>query len=158
MDERVKSYINEQKKKQKERVLKSIGLVEREYAPNNKEKSNNYPHYDYKTQKAYRENVIDISDEDYAELLKWIPIKEKQDEKNINKKTEKKKISGWYTYSIILLILSIIGFFILLFVSIDEEDWIFFGIGVGELIMFSLFCGIVQLLSKIKQGIDNLKQ
>lgn len=87
MDERVKSYINEQKKKQKERVLKSIGLVEREYAPNNKEKSNNYPHYDYKTQKAYRENVIDISDEDYAELLKWIPIKKKQDEENKNIKT-----------------------------------------------------------------------
>ena len=157
MDERIKSYINEQKKEQKERVLKSIGLVEREYAPNNKEKSNNYPHYDYKTQKAYRENVIDISDEDYAELLKWIPIKKKQDEENKNIKTGIKK-SGWYTYSIILLILNISVVLILMTASIEEGEWIYFGIGFGGFIMFSLLCGIVQLLSEIKQGIDNLKQ
>ena len=96
MDERLKSYINDQKKKQKSNILKQIGLVEKQYFTSNDNK-NDYPLYDYKEKNWYKEDVIDISDEDYAELLKWLP-------KNI--KTEIKK-SGWYTYSIILLILNI---------------------------------------------------
>ena len=146
MDERLKSYINDQKKKQKSNILKQIGLVEKQYFTSNDNK-NDYPLYDYKEKNWYKEDVIDISDEDYAELLKWLP-------KNI--KTEIKK-SGWYTYSIILLILNISFVLILMTASIEEGEWIYFGIGVGGFIMFSLLCGIVQLLSEIKQGIDNLK-
>ena len=65
--------------------------------------------------------------------------------------------SGWYTYATLMLILSAIGLLILVILSLSEENAIYFIIGLGEFILFSLFCGIVQLLAGIKQGIDNLQ-
>lgn len=65
--------------------------------------------------------------------------------------------SGWYTYATIMMILSAIGLVVLAIVSISMENIIFFIIGLGEFIMFSLYCGIVQLLAGIKHGIDNLQ-
>ena len=65
--------------------------------------------------------------------------------------------SGWYTYATIMLVLSIIALVILTILSLSEENAIFIIIGLGEFILFSLFCGIVQLLAGIKQGIDNLQ-
>ncbi len=65
--------------------------------------------------------------------------------------------SGWYTYATIMLVLSFIGLLILAILSLSEGNAIFFIIGLGEFIMFSLFCGIVQLLAGIMQGIDNLQ-
>ena len=65
--------------------------------------------------------------------------------------------SGWYKYATIMLVLSTIGLVVLAIASIGMENILFFIIGLGEFIMFSLFCGIVQLLAGIKQGIDNLQ-
>ena len=65
--------------------------------------------------------------------------------------------SGWYTYATIMLVLSIIGLIVLAIVSILSLNIVFFFIGLGEFILFSLFCGIVQLLAGIKQGIDNFQ-
>lgn len=65
--------------------------------------------------------------------------------------------SGWYTYATIMLVLSVIGLAIMIIASITEENIDFFIFGVAEFIMFSLFCGIVQLLAGIKHGIDNMK-
>lgn len=65
--------------------------------------------------------------------------------------------SGWYTYASIMLVLSFIGLLILAILGLSEENAIFFIIGLGEFVLFSLFCGIVQLLAGIKQGIDNLQ-
>lgn len=65
--------------------------------------------------------------------------------------------SGWYTYATIMMVLSAIGFAVLAIASISMENISFFIIGLSEFIMFSLFCGIVQLLAGIKQGIDNLQ-
>lgn len=65
--------------------------------------------------------------------------------------------SGWYTYATVMLVLSVIGLVILIIASIATENIVFLIAGIGEFIMFSLVCGIVQLLSGIKHGIDNMK-
>ena len=65
--------------------------------------------------------------------------------------------SGWYTYATVTLVLSFIGLAILTIASIATENIVFLIVGLGEFIMFSLFCGIVQLLAGIKHGIDNMK-
>ena len=65
--------------------------------------------------------------------------------------------SGWYTYATVMLVLSFIGLAILTIASIATENIVFLIVGLGEFIMFSLFCGIVQLLAGIKHGIDNMK-
>ncbi len=56
-----------------------------------------------------------------------------------------------------MLVLSVIGLVILIIASIATENIVFLIAGIGEFIMFSLVCGIVQLLSGIKHGIDNMK-
>ncbi len=56
-----------------------------------------------------------------------------------------------------MLVLSFIGLAILTIASIATENIVFLIVGLGEFIMFSLFCGIVQLLAGIKHGIDNMK-
>ena len=50
-----------------------------------------------------------------------------------------------------------IGLAFLIIASIATENIVFLIVGLGEFIMFSLFCGIVQLLAGIKHGIDNMK-
>lgn len=64
--------------------------------------------------------------------------------------------SGWHTYASFMLILGILLFFTMTIASFMIGDWLLFTIGLGEFIMFSLFCGIVQLLAGIKHSIDNL--
>jgi hypothetical protein len=93
------------------------------------------------------------------------PLHEKKDGivETVDSKSEKRTTvyaerSGWYTYATIMMVLSAIGLVVLAIASISMENIIFFIIGLGEFIMFSLFCGIVQLLAGIKQGIDNLQK
>ena len=80
--------------------------------------------------------------------------------KSVDQKQEKKAIfverSGWHTYATIILILSFIALLSSVVLSLSEKNIGIFFIGLGEFILFSLFCGIVQLLAGIKQGIDNL--
>ena len=92
------------------------------------------------------------------------PIHEKNDEEvgsNVLKPQSPKPLnierSGWYTYAVIILVLSVLCFVVLSIVSIFEEDITFFVIGLGEFILFSLFCGIVQLLAGIKHCLDKLQ-
>jgi hypothetical protein len=65
--------------------------------------------------------------------------------------------SGWYTFATIMMVIAGIGLLVLAAVSVIEENGLFFLIGLGEFLMISLFCGIVQLLAGIKLGIDNLQ-
>lgn len=65
--------------------------------------------------------------------------------------------SGWYIYATIMLVLSVVGFVVLGIASIIMGNVIFVIIGFGEFILFSFLCGVVQLLTGIKQGIDNLQ-
>ena len=65
--------------------------------------------------------------------------------------------SGWYTYATIMLVLSAVGLVVLGIASIIMENITFIIIGLGEFILFSFLCGVVQLLAGIKQGIDNLQ-
>lgn len=85
-------------------------------------------------------------------------IKSEKAEFNTNRQTVKYvERSSWHTYATIMLVLSIIGLFVSAILSLSEENAIYFIAGLGEFILFSLFCGIVQLLADIKQGIDNLQ-
>jgi len=85
-------------------------------------------------------------------------VKTDKEENTPNRQTVKYvERSGWHTYATIMLVLSSIGLLILAILSLSEENAIYFIIGLSEFILFSLFCGIVQLLAGIKQGIDNLQ-
>jgi len=79
------------------------------------------------------------------------------DSKTETRTTKYVERSGWYAYATVMLMLSIIGLVVLIIASIVTENIVFFIAGLGEFIMFSLFCGIVQLLAGIKHGIDNMK-
>lgn len=71
--------------------------------------------------------------------------------------TYEPSLSIWWTIATIIMILSGVGLFVLTFVSIAEKNAIYFIAGFGEFIVILLFCGIIQLLAKIKFGIDKLQ-
>ena len=71
-------------------------------------------------------------------------------------KQEPVKRSGWYSFSIIILCLSVISLVVLTVVGASEGDASYFLIGLGEFLSVSFLCAIVQLLSGIKYDIDRM--
>lgn len=96
MDDRVKQYIEERKRQmaeqaslekeakdaydleRREKLLIKAGLCDREYMSNNYANWEDYPYFDNLVGERYRLKLWDVSDEDYAELLKYIPEEYKQ--------------------------------------------------------------------------------
>ena len=78
------------------------------------------------------------------------PEKEKMKMKEVG-------LSGWYYFATVLMAVSAIGLVVLGIASLHEENAMFLLIGLGEFLVISLFCGIVQLLAGIKKVIDNLQ-
>lgn len=102
--EKRKKEIEEEKTQERIALLNKLKLGEREYYkdfPN--ESYENFPCYDGLTNEYFRYNRGDISDDDIAELIKYVP----KDEIIVSGK--RKKMSGWYVFSIVMMILSIIG-------------------------------------------------
>ena len=102
--ERRKKEIAIEKEQEKLNVLETLwtGMTEREYSKE-KQITGEFPLFDPKKERAYRlkykEGIEEISDEDYEELLKFIPTNNK------NTQIVKEKISGWYTFAMILIVI-----------------------------------------------------
>lgn len=96
------------KQKKKATLLKdlNIGVIEyRTDFPN--EPAENFPNWDSLNAKYYRNNIGEITDEEYSELLKYVPDKSK-DEK-----------SGWHTFATVKIILGGIAVAISLFLLVE---------------------------------------
>lgn len=153
----VQNYLEKRNAQKKEELAKKIAKIvnewkigEKEYPQNSAEyNKDDYPYWDPKNQKYYRYNAGEITEEEYNLLMQDLqdPFKEK---KNLAPR------SDWYQFASVILVLSCIGLFVLAIVSVGEENPIYFLIGLGETLIMSIICGILQLLACIKQGIDNI--
>jgi lipopolysaccharide export LptBFGC system permease protein LptF len=115
MNKYIEEYISQRKKElvedeqlakqaEKEEILEKLHLGKREYFnefPD--EPENNFPCYDSEKNEYFRYNMGEVSDNDYIELLKYLPKEDKPKKKN------DKKMSGWYTFAIVMMILCCIG-------------------------------------------------
>ena len=159
MNEYVQKYLeqrNAQKKEEHEKlllkVMNNLKIGEREYSQDSNNNYEDFPYWDADKGNWYRYNAGEISEEEFNLIVQDV-----QDASNKTKLVEKPERSGWYAFATFIMILSGIGLFILAIVSISEANAIYFLIGLGEFLMISLFCGILQLLAGIKLGIDNLQ-
>ena len=149
MNKYVEEYISRRKQEiveeemmakdaEKEGVLNKLKLGEREYRDQfPDEPDDNFPYYDSSRFMYYRYNAGEISDEDYAELLKYLPSYDKPVVES------DKKMSGWYTFAIIMMIMGCIGGIIGGVAA--ESGWLAIGSVLGTLIFFSqiiLLCRI----------------
>lgn len=150
MNKYIEDYITQRKKEMAEEKLRTneaekAGLLDklqigkREYRDDFPDEAfDNFPYYDNLKGKHYRYNVGEVSDEDYAELLKYVPKKDKTDDNSAN------KISGWYTFGVIMMIIGCVGGIV---VAIKTESAVSaICTIIGVLILFSQ----IILLSKIE--------
>ncbi|MBP5743165.1 MAG: hypothetical protein J6W49_07000, partial [Paludibacteraceae bacterium] len=92
--------------------------------------------------KWYRLSIGDISDEDYKELLKWIP------ETPEEPKQKSKGISGWYYFAIIFIIIGLIGSFFA--IAVGRDAGIIAGLSIGISVL--ILCSQIILLCKIERN------
>lgn len=142
MNKYVEEYIAKRKaeieREEKSERMKMISMLQigkredqRDFPDENLE---NFPCYDYSTYSRFRYNAGEISDEDYNELLKYVPQ---------NQDFNRKKMSGWYIFAIIMVIIGCIGSVLVG----GETNSVTTGIisGLGVIIFFSqiiLLCKI----------------
>ena len=154
MNKYIEEYITRRKveiaKEEQEKMaslINNLRLGKKEFHkdfPNEPEKS--FPYFYSSAAFKYRYNIGEVSDEDYAELLKYVP-------ENNTPIVPYKKMNKWYFFAIITLILGCIGGIILAFVG---DDLAFSSIG-GVLIesdggngyVISLILSALMFLSQI---------
>lgn len=155
MNKKIEEYIQKRKEelaseKEQEKInlLFQLGLakVRREYQRNHPgEPLAAFP-YQNANGAHYRivGNCEEISDEEYQELLKYAP----------QEKKEKKKISGWYLYGQIMMILGGLGGLIMA-AAADDGSQAIAGIGLilGSITLFSQ----IILLAKIEYNTRKTK-
>ena len=127
------------KQAQKDGLVEKLKLGKREYQSDFPEESEtDFPYYDSVRNEYYRCNIGEVSDEDYLELLKYVPADDKP------KEAPKKSMSGWHTFAVIMMILGCLAGAI---EGLLEDGSIIVAIGIvlGVLIFFSqiiLLCKI----------------
>ena len=150
MNKYIEDYIAQRKKEmaedqqrkyeaEKAGLLYRLQIGKREYRddfPN--EAFDNFPYYDNLKGKHYRYNVGDVSDEDYAELLKYVPQKDNPIVNSAN------KIGGWYTFGVIMIIIGCLGGIV---VAIETESAV---AAICTIIGVLAFFSQIVLLSKIE--------
>lgn len=134
-----------EKQRQKEQHLISLGLIDKEKTTreyNDYYDLQCFPNYDRELEKYYKEEIhpIDITDEEYEELLKWLP-KENKVESNISKYSG--SIEG---LAIVYLILSLIAGVICCFI---EAGFILIGIAliISGFITYIFFRGFANVVA-----------
>ena len=144
-------------------------MFEKEITPKDYENWEDYPLFDNITGSRFKLKIFDIPDEDYQEMLKYIPEEEQNDiktesenpykkdsESNINSSAEK----TLDTISYIVLILGILAFivyFVLSFQKVPtgyyshetEFNWSIFAEGCGTLLSGLALYAIMQVLKNI---------
>ena len=115
MNKYIEEYIERTKKEQaeekivnKEAFLRDIAnklqIGEKEFRKDFPDEPEfDFPYLDYSLNQYYRYTLRDVSDEDFAELLKYLPEDEKPEP------ISTKRMSGWYTFIIIIMIIAIFG-------------------------------------------------
>ena len=157
MDARVKKLIEEQEEKlrkekeeAKERLLQRLGFGKRKYVEEDEVKINGSSKYEYdavakrfylKEQNQEIGEPVELSDEDYEELLKYFPLK-KQDTRSMSKPA----VGALGIMAYIILILGLIGA-------------IGMGVGVGGgdgIVLCILSCFSVMLAAAFMISIDKI--
>ena len=132
-----KVEIEKEKKVERMKLLAKLHIGEKEYLKDFPgENWENFPEYDDTTFNHFRYNAGEITDEEYKELQKYAPQKSTEPEAT-------KRMSGWYVFSIIMMILGCLGGLI---IGLSEENAIIAIVSIlGVLIFFSqiiLLCKI----------------
>ncbi len=164
MNQRVQEFINQQKiqvennkNMEKAKVLNDLGLYDKEYSEN-PAWSEEYPEYEYDkaTQqgKYFKKVPISVTDEEYAEILKYSNIDNTQIESD-DVKTNSNTIAT--IFSVIAVFIFILGLF--LGIVLGDAIGYKFSIGVALICWGSGFVGgmlmlgfaeIIKLLTAIK--------
>lgn len=157
MNEHIQKYLEkrnaEKREEQRKQVLKlcnDLRIGEREY-PEGSEYTETYPYWDADKGKYYRYNIGEITDEEFNLLM--------EGRKDEPKYVEEPERSGWYAFSIVMIILGGLAVLItLITVLVDDwnRNWTPFFIVLGGYLMELGFWAIVILLTNIKLGIDKL--
>lgn len=164
MNKYIQEYLKQKEENEKKRLankahslIQHLEIGEKVYSDDPKYQfvCNDFPKYDSKKKMSYKYDIGDATTEDYMLLLQKCGI---EDEKIKPMPIEKAEKSGWHSFATAMIIISIIVLIVLGIISINEDDVLYFLIGLGGFIPFSLLCAIVQLLAGIKQCFDtNLK-
>ena len=159
MNKYIKDYVEQKEEREKRRLAKEVNKIiqsleigEKVYDEQYKPSSNEFPKYDEEKKLAYKYDIGDASLEEYKLFLQMFAPK-----KETVKPIVITKLSGWFKFATVMMVLSGIGLLSLIIVSYNENDFGYFLIGLGGFLTMSLFCGILQLLAEIKRGIDNLQ-
>ena len=157
MNKYIQEFLEKRKENEKkllerkvQKIIQNLEIGEKVYGEKFFRTNEEFPNFDKEKGMPFKYDIGDATKEEYELLLKEVSPT------NENKIKKTAVISEWYLYAKVMLIVSAVGLLILAKISISEKDAIYFFVGAGEFIMFSLFCAIVQLLAGIKQGIDNL--
>ena len=147
MDEKAQRYIDEQIEKRRNadqekkiRILKDLGLGEYEAKPKGAKKKD-YPDWrEVDGKERYCRFVpIQMTDEEFEELMKYIPEGEKQDS----------QMNGWQGFAIVITIIS--ALVMLIGIGSDSEAAAIIGGSIfGYMLLFML--PIISLLSKIEHN------
>ncbi len=147
MNKYIEEYISNQKKQNQEdkkmtvaEVLNNLKIGKKEYLKDFDGSPNmDFPFYDMEKNDYYRYNVGEMTDEEFEELLKYVP------EDSVPSKNTNGKMSFWYWFAIVLMFVGIISG---IAVASSERDGVIGGIGiiVGSMVFFSQ----IILLSRIE--------
>ncbi len=145
MNKYIEEYIEERKQELKKDLIKRLfndkGDVE---FKEDEGYSSDYPQYDSVQQKWFRRSIGEVSDEDYKELLKWIPGSVNEP----RQKPKRKSISGWYYFAIIFIIIGLIGSFFAM--AAGGDAGIIAGVSIGISVL--ILCPQIILLCKIERN------
>ncbi|MBO4741186.1 MAG: hypothetical protein J5605_06030 [Bacteroidales bacterium] len=150
MNKYVEEYISKRKKEverekisdRKEKITKlanKIQIGEREFRKDFPDEPEfNFPYVDYSQNQCYRYNIGELSDEEYEELLKYVPEAKKVEDNEI------KGLSGWYGFAIAMMVLGCIGGCV---AGIALESW---SIAIEIVLSSLVFFAQIILLCKIE--------
>lgn len=155
MNQYVEKYIERRKREiaeenesvRKEKISKianKIQIGEREFRKDFPDEPEfDFPYVDYSQNQCYRYNIGELSDEEYEELLKYIPDAKKAES------NEKKGMTGWYIFAIVMLVLSCIGGCV---AGIALASW---STAIGAVLTSLIFFSQIILLCKIEYNTRN---
>ncbi len=135
MNTKVEKFLNEARAKklenlrnEKDQILVSIGLCEKEkvYSEDSRHITNDYPYWDNEKKQyyGYKKTPVEVSDEEYNEILEYITCKENSEPHENN--TAESTIKTVATIILIFgIISSILCFFTLSFQKLPREHYSF---------------------------------
>lgn len=158
LDERNKAIEEENRKKREKRLI-SLGLYteEKVYADPKIEYANNeYPHYDKETNSYYgfKKTAVEVSDEEYEQILKVIPPKEKTVDPDISPDKES-SLKGWGTFLVVLGFIDLVAGII---VAVVEEELMFALVGISLLFTCLILGAFLKVIVNVSVRVDEISR